>query len=85
MHGEAGRDRASDEACGPPHEHQGIWMARRQAGACTPLLEAALKRKQRLRAWKRVKPNKGAAGVDGSRRELGIPTALDRLIERALL
>lgn len=90
------------------------------------LLEAALTRENLHRAWRRVKANKGAAGVDGlgieqtvemlrtrwpdirqallagtyrpqpvrrvmipkpdgSQRELGIPTVLDRLIQQALL
>jgi RNA-directed DNA polymerase len=124
-HGEAGREAASDEACGPPREHPGIGSARPKAGAGT-LLEAALTRENLQVAWKRVKANKGAAGVDGldiehtaqllrtswpqirqallagtyrpqpvrkvmipkpdgSQRELGIPTVLDRLIQQALL
>lgn len=124
-HGEAVREAASDEASGPPHEHPGTGSARPKAGAGT-LLEAALTRENLFRAWKRVKANKGAAGVDGldieqtaqllrtnwpqtrqallagtyrpqpvrrvmipkpdgSQRELGIPTVLDRLIQQALL
>ena len=124
-HGEAGREAASDEACGPPREHPGIGSARPKAGAGT-LLEAALTRENLQAAWKRVKANKGAAGADGldiehtaqllrttwpqtrqallggtyrpqpvrrvmipkpdgSQRELGIPTVLDRLIQQALL
>ena len=124
-HGEAGREAASDEACDPPREHPGTGSARPKAGAGT-LLEAALTRENLQRAWKRVKANKGAAGVDGldiehtaqllrtnwpqtrqallagtyrrqpvrrvmipkpdgSQRELGIPTVLDRLIQQALL
>lgn len=62
--GEAGRDPASDEASGPPREHPDTGSARPKAGA-GPLLEAALTRENLHRAWKRVKANKGAAGVDG--------------------
>ncbi|MBN8487579.1 MAG: group II intron reverse transcriptase/maturase [Burkholderiales bacterium] len=123
--GEAERDPISDEASGPPHEHPCTGSARPRAGAGT-LLEAALTRENLQLAWKRVKANKGAAGVDGldieqtaevlrtswsqtrqallagtyrpqpvrrvmipkpdgSQRELGIPTVLDRLIQQALL
>lgn len=62
--GEAGRGLASDEACGPPHEHPDTGSARPKAGA-GPLLEAALTRENLQAAWRRVKANKGAAGVDG--------------------
>ena len=124
-HGEAGREAASDEASGPPREHPGTGSAKPKVGSGT-LLEAALTRENLQAAWKRVKANKGAAGVDGldiertaqllrttwsqtrqmllagtyrpqpvrrvmipkpdgSQRELGIPTVLDRLIQQALL
>lgn len=123
--GEAVRDLVSDEASGPPREHPDTGSAKPKAGAGT-LLEVALTRENLNRAWKRVKANKGAAGVDGlgieqtaellrtrwseirqallagqyrpepvrkvvipkpdgSQRELGIPTVLDRLIQQALL
>lgn len=123
--GEAAREPASDEACGPPREHQGTGSAKTKAGP-GGLLEAALTRENLQAALKRVKANKGAAGVDGldieqtarmlqtrwpqirqellagryrpqpvrrvmipkpdgSQRELGIPTVLDRLIQQALL
>ena len=64
--GEAGSDPASDEACGTFHEHQGqgTGSATPKAGTGT-LLEAALTRENLQAAWKRVKANKGAAGVDG--------------------
>ena len=124
-HGEAVRDPISDEARDPLSEPPDIGSARSKAGT-GGLLEAALTRENLQAAWKRVKANKGAAGVDGldiehtaqklctqwpqirqellagtyrpspvrrvlipkpdgSQRELGIPTVLDRLIQQALL
>ena len=115
-HGEAGCDPASDEARRTRHDTEGTGSG---------LLQAALTRENLQAAWKRVKANKGAAGVDGldiehtaqllrtswpqtrqallagtyrpqpvrrvmipkpdgSQRELGIPTVLDRLIQQAL-
>ena len=62
--GEAARDPISDEASGPPREHPHTGSAKRPAGT-SGLLEAALTRENLNRAWKRVKTNKGAAGVDG--------------------
>ena len=123
--GEAARDLVSDEACGPLLEHQGTGSAKPKAST-GGLLEVVLTRENLQAAWKRVKANKGAAGVDGldieqtaqvmrqrwpgirqellagryrpsavrkvmipkpdgSQRELGIPTVLDRLIQQALL
>src|SRR5574337_1477499 len=63
-HGEAVRDPISDEACGPPREHPDTGLAKPKAGT-GGLLEAALTRQNLQAAWKRVKANKGAAGVDG--------------------
>ena len=62
--GEAASDLASDEACGPPLEHPRTGSAKQMAGT-GGLLEAALTRQNLQEAWKRVKANKGAAGVDG--------------------
>lgn len=115
--GEALSEAASDETVPPRQEPE---------GAGRDLLAQALARENMQRAWKRVKANKGAAGVDGldiartgehlkhvwptikqqllygtyrpqpvrrvgipkldgSERELGIPTVTDRLIQQALL
>ena len=62
--GEAVRDPISDETCDPPHERRGTGSAKSRAGT-GGLLEAALTRQNLQAAWKRVKANKGAAGVDG--------------------
>jgi len=75
--GEAVRDPANDEACGPPCEYQGTGSARPKAGT-GGLLEAALTRENLHGAWKWVKANKGAAGVDG----LGIEQAAELLRTR---
>ena len=52
----ARRTPASDEACGPRHESGDTGSA---------LLEVALTRENLKQAFKRVRANKGAAGVDG--------------------
>ena len=54
--GEAARDPVSDEASCPRHETGDTGSA---------LLQAALTRENLRRAFKRVRANKGAAGVDG--------------------
>lgn len=55
-HGEAVGDPPSDEANGPRHETGGTGSA---------LINAMLTGENLQQAWKRVKANKGAAGVDG--------------------
>ena len=64
-HGEAGPDTASEETGGTLHEHPDTGSAKQMAGT-GGLLEAALTRQNLQAAWKRVKANKGAAGVDDS-------------------
>ncbi|MFI0374719.1 MAG: group II intron reverse transcriptase/maturase [Candidatus Thiodiazotropha sp.] len=54
--GEACGEFVRDEACGPQWENEDTGSA---------LLEAMLTRGNLQQAWKRVKSNKGAAGVDG--------------------
>jgi RNA-directed DNA polymerase len=124
-HGQAVPETGCDETGGTLHEHPDTGSARQTAGT-GGLLEAALTRQNLQVAWKRIKANKGAAGVDGldieqttrmlrtswpdirqalvqgsyrpspvrrvmipkpdgSQRELGIPTVVDRLIQQALL
>lgn len=102
------------------------WVSIEAMNSGMALLEAALTRENMVKAWKRVKANKGSAGVDGitiqdaveylrghwpgikeslldgtyrpapvrrvmipkpdgTERQLGIPTVLDRLIQQALL
>jgi len=55
-YGEAGRDPASDEANNPRQDTESTGSA---------LLAAALTRENLQRAFKRVRANRGAAGVDG--------------------
>jgi retron-type reverse transcriptase len=55
-HGEAERDLVSDEAGNPRQDTESTGSG---------LLQAVLARENLRQAWKRVKANKGAAGVDG--------------------
>ena len=57
--GEAAREPASDEADGPRHEPSDTGKPH------AALLHAAFTRENLQRAFKRVRANKGAAGVDG--------------------
>ena len=54
--GEAARVSAGDET---------KWVSSERMNSGTALLEAALTRENMVKAWKRVKANKGSAGVDG--------------------
>jgi len=55
-HGESGREPVSDEANNPRRDTENTGSV---------LLQAALTRENLRQGWKRVKANKGAAGVDG--------------------
>ena len=62
--GEAGPEPAGDETGGTSHEHPDTGSAKTMAGT-GGLLDAALTRQNLQTAWRRVKANNGAAGVDG--------------------
>jgi RNA-directed DNA polymerase len=118
--------KASGEAARVAVDDETKWVSIEAMNSGMALLEAALTRENMVKAWKRVKANKGSAGVDGitiqdaveylrghwpgikeslldgtyrpapvrrvmipkpdgTERQLGIPTVLDRLIQQALL
>lgn len=62
--GETVREFVSDEACSPRHEHRDTGSGPTEPVPSALLLQA-LTRENLQQAWKRVKANKGAAGVDG--------------------
>lgn len=79
VRGESARDPVSDEATDPRHKIKSTGPG---------LLQAVLARENMQRAWKRVKANKGAAGVDGldieQTRQLLVtawPTIRDQLLQ----
>ena len=76
--GEAAREASSDEARGPRRDTEGTGSA---------LLAAALTRENLQQAWRRVKANKGSAGVDGldiGQTALHLKTSWPEIRERLL-
>jgi len=76
--GEAARESGSDETRGPRCDTEGTGSG---------LLHAALTRENLQRAWRRVKANKGSAGVDGldiDQTGLHLKTAWPEIRERLL-
>jgi RNA-directed DNA polymerase len=55
----------SGEAAGVAVGDETKWVSSDLMNSGTALLEAALTRENMAKAWKRVKANKGSAGVDG--------------------
>jgi len=77
--GEAEREAVSDETRGPRRDTEGTGSG--------SLLAAALTRENLQQAWKRVKANKGSAGVDGldiDRSALHLRSAWPDILERLL-